>query len=324
MARETLRQSLQDIQNTPLVEYIKGESTPGQGAGSQIRRRSIKEITTGDHKTMLTTYIPPEATAIAERLRGRSFAYGRDMVTPTFTARKTGRVYVRNPPIQQDSAETRLTRLATELPVGDVIIDVDICQAEPSVIKHLLARDMNIKDVYPSDPYQELATLLSRKRKDVKADFQRMTYHPNSAAAAKAIGIPKDTRLWAYVEALDAYKLHLWQVGKYNRKTGLRRFAHTLGGRKIEALKGENMHKGKPLNWRVQGTVAEIVNAATLEILEREKAEGWTFLLPVHDSVIVRARIEQQADIEDVLRRALLRAGIQATTKTTIQTTTLV
>jgi len=67
-----------------------------------------------------------------------------------------------------------------------------------------------------------------------------------------------------------------------------------------------------------QGTVADILNGAVVELIEREEAEGWTFLLAVHDSVYVMARPGSENDIAEVMERHAASLGL------TIQTHSLI
>jgi DNA polymerase I-like protein with 3'-5' exonuclease and polymerase domains len=111
----------------------------------------------------------------------------------------------------------------------------------------------------------------------------------------------------AYAEALDGYKEKLWESGKPNNE---RRFADTLGGSRIYANKSERPHRGKPLNWHVQGTVADIINAASLEIIQREQAEGWQFLFPVHDSIYAIGKPQQSEELKEVIIRKAKDIGL--------------
>jgi DNA polymerase I-like protein with 3'-5' exonuclease and polymerase domains len=83
-----------------------------------------------------------------------------------------------------------------------------------------------------------------------------------------------DATLRAYAEALHGYKLPLL---KDARKT---RYVTTFTGRKIVVEKGMRLHAGKTFNWRVQGTVADIINPACLSLLGVVKV-----VIPMHDAI---------------------------------------
>ncbi len=104
-----------------------------------------------------------------------------------------------------------------------------------------------------------------------------------------------------YAEELDRYKAKLWESGKPKGKQ--RRFVDTLGGSRICADKGERNHKGKILNWHIQGTVADIINAASIEIFQKEQTAGWKLLFPVHDSIYVVGKVQQSVELEQVIIR---------------------
>ena len=78
---------------------------------------------------------------------------------------------------------------------------------------------------------------------------------------------------------------------------------HTVTGRKIEANRAEPPHRGQILSWKIQGTVADITNAACVEIIERESSEGWQFCFPAHDSVYVIGTPEQAPEIAAILKQ---------------------
>lgn len=101
-----------------------------------------------------------------------------------------------------------------------------------------------------------------------------------------------------YAEVLDEYKAKLWEPGKPRGRQ--RRFIDTLGGSRVYADRGERSHKGKVLNWHIQGTVADIINAASLEVIEKEQAEGWKLLFPVHDSIYVVGQ-NQQSELKQII-----------------------
>jgi DNA polymerase I-like protein with 3'-5' exonuclease and polymerase domains len=100
----------------------------------------------------------------------------------------------------------------------------------------------------------------------------------------------------------------LWESGRPIGKQ--RRFADTLGGSRISADRGQRNHKGRVFNWRIQGTVADIINSASLEIIQREKTEGWMLLFPVHDSIYVVGKIQQSEELKQVIVRKAKDLGL--------------
>ncbi len=102
-----------------------------------------------------------------------------------------------------------------------------------------------------------------------------------------------------YAEDLTAYKEKLWAIGKPRSKK--RRFVNTLSGRKIEADRGKAAYRGQILSWQIQGTVADILNAACLKIIEQEPSKGWKLCFPEHDSVYVIGAPEHAEEIGKLL-----------------------
>jgi len=76
---------------------------------------------------------------------------------------------------------------------------------------------------------------------------------------------------------------------------------NTLSGRKIEADRGKAAHRGKILAWQIQGTVADILNAACLKIIELESSKHWKLCFPEHDAAYVIGTPEQAAEIGQIM-----------------------
>ena len=110
---------------------------------------------------------------------------------------------------------------------------------------------------------------------------------------------PAEKEFLPYAEALTAYKEKLWTIGKPRNKK--RRYVHTLSGRKIEADRGKSAHRGQVLSWQIQGTVADILNAACLKIIGLESSKHWKLCFPVHDAAYVIGTPEQAAEIGAIM-----------------------
>lgn len=76
------------------------------------------------------------------------------------------------------------------------------------------------------------------------------------------------------------------------------------------ANRGERTHKGKILNWHIQGTVADIINTACLEIIEKEKDMGWKLLFPVHDSIYVVGKSQQLEELKQIIEKKAESLGL--------------
>ncbi len=55
------------------------------------------------------------------------------------------------------------------------------------------------------------------------------------------------------------------------------------------------------MNWHIQGTVADIINNAALDVIKKEPAEGWRLLFPEHDSIYVICRSSQIQKLRQIV-----------------------
>lgn len=127
---------------------------------------------------------------------------------------------------------------------------------------------------------------------------------------------PAEKEFMPYAEALTAYKEKLWTAGTPHGKQ--RRFTNTLTGRKIEANRGARVHRGQVLSWQIQGTVADILNAACLKIIGLETSKHWKLCVPEHDAAYVIGTPEQAAEIGQIMEEEAKRIKQPLTVKTEI------
>ena len=60
----------------------------------------------------------------------------------------------------------------------------------------------------------------------------------------------------------------------------------------------------------IQGTVADILNIACLEIIRKEKKEGWKFLYPLHDRAFIVGKKGQEEKIKSIFENTAKSKGI--------------
>ena len=176
-----------------------------------------------------------------------------------------------------------------------MLFDFDIKQAEPSIIQHVLKYKFN------SDPYDLLANINGMDRQEAKSKINMLAYAKSAIKIVQHWPEKAQELFGPYAEALDKYKAKLWESGR--PKGRQRRFIDTLGGSRVYADRGQRNHRGKILNWHIQGTVADIINTASIEIIQREQTEGWKLLFPVHDSIYVVGKIQLSAELKQVIVR---------------------
>lgn len=277
-----------------LCDIQIGKPIRNGGIATVIRRYTLSELKKPKLKSKIIDKSPDHARELSKILEGRPFIYGDNPeCKPFWNITKTYRVSSKEPNVQGDSKAKRAKMLCHGLKDGQILFDLDIKQAEPAIIQQVL------KYKLPSDPYKVLAKIMGVDRNKAKIELNKLAYAKSAVKIIQHWPLRAQELFGPYAEALDDYKEKLWESGK--PKGRQRRFADTLGGSRIYANKGERPHRGKPLNWHVQGSVADIINSASLEIIQREQAESWRLLFPVHDSIYVVGKTQQSEDLKQVI-----------------------
>jgi hypothetical protein len=321
ISRNSLREYCPELANAGAIEYLQGQGVLGNDAkGLQLRRRTLAELHSQKFAVELQPHTPADAGKICETLNKRGFLLDGKEVRPHFAARSTGRIYTTGANVQGTKREIRLEKLHAGLPPDKFIVEVDFRQADATVARVVLDRDglMQAKE-WPSEVYQHCATLLGIPRDDTKELFNKLLYCVNSAAYVNALNIARDPFLQKLAAALDAKKTRLWQTSRPKGKQPAR--IHTLGGTLVEGCNGgrrKKIHKGTLFNWIVQGTVADILNAATVKLLDAETEKGGRLLFPLHDSVVMMADYDCGKDVPAIMEGCASALGIPLKTKTTI------
>ena len=297
-----LRKPLLELQNV-LCEIQIGKPIKGGKKATILRRLTLSELKEKKRKSKIIDKSPAHAKKLSEILENRPFVYGdKPECKPYWNIAKTGRVISNRPNVQGDSKKERIKNLRCGLQKDHILFDLDIKQAEPSIIQQVL------KYKFDSDPYDLLANIRGVDRKKAKSEINMLAYAKSAVEIVQHWPANAQELFEAYAEALDKYKAKLWESGRPIGKQ--RRFADTLGGSRISADRGQRNHKGRVFNWRIQGTVADIINSASLEIIQREKTEGWMLLFPVHDSIYVVGKIQQSEELKQVIVRKAKDLGL--------------
>ncbi len=297
-----LKKTLLELKDV-LCEIQIGKPIKGGKKATTIRRYTLLELKEKKLESKIVDKNPAHAKKLSEILENRRFVYGRNLACkPYWNVGKTGRVSSHKPNVQGDSKKDRTQKLICGLEKDQVLIDLDIKQAEPSIIQHVL------KYKFDSDPYGLLSNTMGIDRQKAKSKVNMLAY-ATSAVKIIAHWPHKAQELFeSYAEALDRYKTKLWEFGKPKGKQ--RRFVDTLGGSRIYADRGQRNHKGKLMNWHVQGTVAGIINNACLEIIQIEDQKGWRLLFPVHDSMYVVGKSQQSEELKKIIIRKAKDLGL--------------
>jgi hypothetical protein len=299
-----------DALNGVLCEVEIGKAIVNGKEATRLRRYSLHELQNDEPRRKLIDHTPADARELAEILYSRTFIYGKETACrPSWNVLKTGRVQSSKPNVQGDPENKRAENLCAGLQPGQVLIYADYKAAEPTLIQKAIGYS------FETDPYQTAADLLGIDRKDAKQKINQLAYFPDSL---KALGFwqcpPAEKEFIPYAEALTAYKEKLWTAGTPHGKQ--RRFTNTLTGRKIEADRGNAAHRGQILAWQIQGTVADILNAACLKIIELETSKHWKLCFPVHDAAYVIGTPEQAAEIGQIMEADRLKLPLTVKVET--------
>lgn len=298
-----------DSLNGALCEVMIGDTIKSNATATIIRRFTLDELMHGEPRFKLIDFEPPEAGKLSDLLKSRTFTYGDGLVSPYWNVLRTGRIQSNKPNIQGDSAEKREQNLCAGLKNGEVLISADFKSAEPTIIQR------TINYCFDENPYDLLAKLMEITRSEAKQKVNTVAYVSGSSEFIKNWSANTHEFFIPYAIALDEYKEKLWKIGEPKNKQC--RFVHTLGGTKIVADKGSPPHRGQILSWQIQGTVADILNAACLDMIAQEQIKGWKFCFPVHDSVYVIGMPEHVDEIKNIMeaKAKMLNIDLRVDTK---------
>jgi hypothetical protein len=262
--KKSVRKALVELQTLGLIKLQIGKPILADGQGTSFVRTPIEALRGVKHPQT------EDASRLAALLSGRVMMFEGAEVRPKFTVSLTGRVCSSHPNIQGMKAQQRMEGLAQGVPAGFALFYADIKQAEPTVIKHIMGMPAHI------DLYEAWMAATGDNRAAAKIRINGLAYTPNAEGCVShwPTAAQEHPALKTYVNALCDLRTLIHTMAKKARHVT------TLSGRSITWGNGIRMHKGMPLNWKVQGSVADIVNAACLDLLDDALA-----LLPVHDAI---------------------------------------
>lgn len=312
---KTVGPSLVALREAGLIEYAPGERGPGHRAASIMRRRTLEEIQYGNPKNLIEPPIWPDAARLAQLL-SRPITFGEKSFTPRWYANRIGRVHQDKchaaAYIQDCPRDKREAAYLSGMTPGRVLVNCDIKQAEPRVIRELLKIHSLALPGFPQDPYQNLASALSIERDEAKELFNSIAYSMNPISHKYHFAKYGSRLAWAldYANAVVELRkrIRIEAKDRYPPFSVL-----TLRGRLIHPLKEERPHNGKLLAWIAQASIADAVVPACLEIIEREDETGWRLLSNMHDGFFVDAASDEQAEeLERILSKHARDAKIGA------------
>ncbi len=297
VGKNAVGDGLRRLIETGLIKCEIGSSDKGDKKATILTRVSVDDLRRNS----------PDKNGIAQRLADvlntRPFMFNGNKTQPLWGVGITGRLTASKPAFQNEPKDKRINGLRLDMPSDCMLFDSDIRSAEPTVIKHILKMSQDV------DLYACYMRATECDRRTAKTEVNRLNYDRNSQNKFKYW--PEAARnepvLSNYVKKLHDYKTNLFEQSKKTRSVT------TLTGRPIAGEKGKKLHAGHYFNRRVQGTVADIVNAAALELIEMP---GVKTLVPMHDAFYVVCTDGMKETIEAGLHRQAKKSGIQIQIKT--------
>jgi len=275
-----------------------GSPIKAQKKETEFRRKTLDEI------KLLSIQGESDAERLVKALSERSFSFQEKIIKPMWTVAITGRVCTSKPNIQslKGKDSVRVAGLKSGLKQGEVLVHADIKAAEPTVIKHLLGIPQE------RDFYQEYATATGYTRETAKKPVNSLAYCKNSRACFNHWPQPAQVVLGDYLQKLSEYKARLYADFRKGRRS-----ITTVTGRKIVALMGARIHRGQVMNWRVQGTIADIINPACLRIMKFARV-----VIPVHDAIYAIVPANEAGEVALAITNRAREIGLTVTVKTEV------
>jgi DNA polymerase I len=237
----------------------------------------------------------------------------------------TGRLSSSDPNLQNIPIRSELgkkIRQAFVAPPGHLIVSADYSQIELRVLAHL-ARDPELIDAFASgeDVHARTAALIFDKaRADVTPDERRaaktinfgVIYGMGDSALAKQLGIPREQA----AKFIEAYFARYAGVARFMEETvesarqgeavrtvlGRRRFLPNLSsanrGLRLEA---ERVARNTP----IQGTAADVLKLAMIDIGQNSPTAGSRMVLTVHDELVFEVPAGEVEDAGNQIRERM-------------------
>ena len=243
------------------------------------------------------------------------------------TVTATGRLSSTEPNLQnipiRKSLGAALRRMFVASP-GNVLVDADYSQIELRLLAHI-SGDETMREAFLSGedfhavtaskvfnvPLEEVTPTLRSRAKAVNFGI---VYGISAFSLAQDIHVrPYEAKEYmeAYLEKYHGVRDYMKRVVAQAREDG---YVSTLFGRRRELpeLKSSNFNmrafgERVALNMPIQGTAADVIKLAMVNVAARLRAEGLRarLLLQVHDELIAECPEEEAARVMDVLREEM-------------------
>ncbi len=236
---------------------------------------------------------------------------GRIHTNFTMTVTATGRLSSTEPNLQNIPVRTELGREMRRVfvaPAGHVLVDADYSQIELRLLAHI-SGDERMKQAFISggDIHRQTASqvfgiapeeVTSVMRSRAKAVNFGIVYGISAFSLSEDIGVPvSEAKAYmdSYLEKYSGVREYMKDIVERAKRDG---FVSTIMGRRREIpdLASSNFNRRAfgervALNTPIQGSAADIIKLAMINVAARLKAEGLAakLIMQVHDELIVEA-----------------------------------
>ncbi len=243
------------------------------------------------------------------------------------TATVTGRLASNEPNLQNIPVRTeqgREIRRAFTAPAGWLLVDADYSQIELRILAHMskdpgmisaFRRGLDIHAATASEVYEvPLKEVTPAMRSAAKAVNFGIVYGISDFGLARNIKVTRREAaefIERYFSRYPGVRLFMQDAVEQGKRRG---YATTLLGRRrpLPELLSSNYNtrmfgERAAMNTPVQGTAADLIKLAMLNVTEEIEAEGLQahLILQVHDELIVEAPIEEEQEVRELLIRCM-------------------
>jgi len=262
-------------------------------------------------------------TTYAEGLASCIQADSRIHTTFNQTIAATGRISSTEPNLQNIPMRMELGRLIRKVFVpkeGCIFMDADYSQIELRIMAHM-SGDEKLIEAYRTDadihritasqvfhtPFHEVT---DTQRRNAKAVNFGIIYGISSFGLSQGLSISRKEAakyIEQYFETYPKVKIFLENIVKEAKENG---YVTTLFGRRrpIPELASSNFMQRSfgervAMNSPLQGTAADIIKIAMIQVWSRLKKQGLRskLILQVHDELLVETYIEEEAAVKEIL-----------------------
>ena len=294
-------------------EYLQGFAHSHPIVAKVLEYRGVKKL--------LSTYVEA-LPLLVNRVSGRIHTSYNQAVTAT------GRLSSTNPNLQNIPVRDQLGRRIREAFVPSdeehLLLSADYSQVELRLMAHLSGDESLIEafrqgeDIHAATAakifHRPLSEVSTEERRRAKTANFGIIYGISAFGLSQRLDIPRGEArelIEGYFASYPGVKAYMEQTVAQARETGA---VTTLFGRKryLADITSRNavargVAERNAINAPIQGTAADIMKLAMIEIRRRFQQEGVRskMILQVHDEVVIDLLREEQAQVERIVREAM-------------------